>query len=582
MLRIGIYCRYSTELQDETSIEDQTRICRDLAARMGWTAPVVVYADAAISGASRHNRPEFLRMMADLEAGKIDALIIENISRLTRDVEDSAFTMKRAEFHRVKIYPANDNGAPISADMANFQAMMAEMARKQGAQMIHRSMSGLVLGGKSAGGKSYGYQSKARRPNERGGELEIVESEAQIVREIFARYTAEESPRAIAADLNRRGIPSPRAGIERKDGSMTTGLWRDNTLNGNKDRETGILFNPLYAGVRKWNRTKHMKHPDTARRISRVNPKEQWVIEVVPELAIIKPEVWEAAQDRKIDRSHRQTSRQAQRARRLFSGLLRCGSCGSTINSNGVDGKTGKPRVQCSGNASQGICDDPVRAYIEDIESVVLAALRANLYDTRLMDAYIDAYMAERKRLTRQAVNEHDTISKRLAAVDRQMKWLKDAYMAGIVELDQFGADNAPLKAARATLAAKLAIVGGPASTISFHPAAVASFKAALADLSAALCVDGERPSAKLIRSVVDRVIVSPAEEQRKSPFERRALKVEIVGGLDALLSGVTVDRFTTAPVREGGGSGGARAKAQPFATRSFRRAPPGRSASRR
>ncbi len=556
-LRIAIYCRYSTELQDETSIEDQARICRALAKRMGWVEPFTVYADAAISGASRHNRPEYQRMMRDLEDGKFEVLIIENISRLTRDVEDSAYTMKRAEFRNVKIYPASDNGVPISTEMANFQAMMAEMARKQGAQMIHRSMSGLILSGKSAGGKSYGYQSKARRPNERGGELEIVAGEAEIVREIFARYIAGESPKSIAADLNRRGIPSPRAGVKRKNGSMTTGLWRDNTINGHKDREAGILFNGLYAGVRKWNRTKHMKHPDTARRVSRVNPKDQWVIEAVPELAIIKPEVWQAAQDRKIDRSHRQTNRQAQRARRLFSGLLRCASCGSTINSNGVDRKTGKPRVACSGNVSQGICDDPVRAYVEDIEGVVLAALRANLADTRLMNAYIDAYIAERKRLTRHAVNEHDTISKRLAGIERQMKRLRDAYMAGVIELDQFGADNAPLKAEKTALAAKLAIVDGSASAISFHPAAVASFKAALADLSAALCIDGERPSAKLIRSVVDRVIVSPADEKPKSPFERRAMKVEIVGGLDALLSVTAADRLTNTPVREGSGSGG-------------------------
>ena len=496
-------------------------------------------------------------MMDDLQAGKIKALIVENISRLTRDVEDSAFTMKRAVFHEVAIYPANDNGVPISADMANFQAMMAEMARKQGAQMIHRSMSGLILGGKSAGGKSYGYQSKARRPNERGGELEVVENEAAIVREIFHRYIAGESPKAIVTDLNRRGIPSPRAGVGRKNGTITTGLWRDSTLNGNKDRETGILFNPLYAGVRKWNRTKHLKHPDTARRVSRVNPKGEWVIEGVPELAIIMPDIWEAAQNRKVERSHRQATRRAQRAKRLFSGILRCGSCGSTINSNGMDAKTGKPRVQCSGNVSQGICDDPVRAYIEDIEVVVLTALRRNLSDTRLMGVYIDAYMSERKRLTRQAVNEHDAISKRLAGVERQMKRLKDAYVAGVIELDQFGADNAPLKEEKVLLVAKLALVDKPASAISFHPAAVASFKAALGDLGAVLCANGELPSAKLIRSVVDRVIVFPAPERPKSPFERRAVKVEIIGGLDALLNGATVDRFTSLSVREGGGSGG-------------------------
>lgn len=555
--RLAIYCRYSTELQNETSIEDQARICRDLARRVGWPEPITVYSDAAISGASRHNRPEYQRMMADMAAGRFDGLIIENLSRLTRDVEDAAFTMKRAEFHGVRIYPANDKGAPLSGDMANFQAMMAEMARKQGAQMIHRSMSGLVLGGKSAGGKSYGYRSKARRPGERGGELEVVEEDAEIVREIFARYTAGESPKAIATDLNRRGIPSPRAGIKRKDGSIVTGRWSASTLNGNKDRETGILFNSLYAGVRKWNRTKHMKHPDTARRVSRVNSKDQWCITGAPDLAIVKPEVWEAAQNRKADRSFKQNTRSAQRAKRLFSGLLRCGSCGSTINSNGVDAKTGKLRVQCAGNATQGICDNPVRAYVEDIEGVVLSALRVNLADIKLMNAYIDAYVAERRRLTREAVNEHDSIRKRLANVEGKMVRLKNAYMAGVIELDQFGADNAPLKDEKAALVAKLAVVEEPASAISFHPAAVASFKAALADLSSALCVDGERPSAKLIRSVVDRVIVSPAEEKPKSPFERRAMEVEIVGGLDALLGNTATGGLTATFVGELGGSGG-------------------------
>lgn len=86
--------------------------------------------------------------------------------------------------------------------------------------------------------------------------------------------------------------------------------------------------------------------------------------------------------------------------------------------------------------------------------------------------------------------------------------------MAGVIELDQFGADDAPQKAEKVVLATKL------------------------------------------IRSVVDRVIVSSADEKPKSPFERRAMKVEIVDGLDALLSTAT-DRLITTPVGEGCGSGG-------------------------
>jgi site-specific DNA recombinase len=558
MKRIALYCRYSTDLQDETSIEDQTRLCQALAKRMGWTAPIDVYADLAISGASRHNRPEYQRMMRDLDAGVFDALLVENISRLTRDTEDSAHMMKRAKFHGVSIYPANDHGAPISPEMANFHAMMAEMARKQGAEMIHRSMSGLVLNGKSAGGKSYGYQSEARRPNERGGELEIVPHEAEIVREIFTRYIDGESPKSIATDLNKRGVPSPRARIERKNGTVISGLWRDSTINGNKDRETGILFNPLYAGIRKWNRTQHVKHPDTARRVSRINSQAEWCMTEAPELAIVAPDVWDAARARKQDRSFKQTTRHAQRAKRVFSGLMRCGSCGSTVNSNGRDTKTGKPRVKCDGSASMGICENPVRAYIEDIEGVILHALRKNLADAEMLDAYIDAYIDERKRLMRDSVNEHDTITKKLTVIEARIERLYQAYMNGVIEVEKFKTDSEPMKAEKAVLEGKLALVDEPASAISFHPTAVASFKEALGDLSTVLCSDGQKPSSQLIRSVIDRVIITPSAEKPASPFERRKLHVDIIGALDTLLTDHVVGKpICLAPVGEGSGSGG-------------------------
>ena len=113
------------------------------------------------------------------------------------------------------------------------------------------------------------------------------------------------------------------------------------------------------------------------------------------------------------------------------------------------------------------------------------------------------------------------------------------------------------LKEEKSSLAGKLALVQDSTSAVSFHPAAVASFKSALGNLSAVLCTDGELPSAKLIRSVVDRVIVTPSDEKPKSRFQRRAMNVEIIGGLDALLSDAARHRFTTATVRDCVGSGG-------------------------
>lgn len=176
---------------------------------------------------------------------------------------------------------------------------------------------------------------------------------------------------------------------------------------------------------------------------------------------------------------------------------------------------------------------------------------------TRLMNAYVDVYTADRKRLIGEAVSQHDVLSKRLAQIENQSKRLLDAYKAEIIDLQEFDAERAPLKAEKDEITAKLAIADDAASEISFHPSAVASFKSVLSNLSAALCEDGELPSARLVRSVVDRVVVSPSEEKPSSPFERRAMKVQIIGGLDALLSPATKDRFTLSVVGDGDGSGG-------------------------
>lgn len=90
-----------------------------------------------------------------------------------------------------------------------------------------------------------------------------------------------------------------------------------------------------------------------------------------------------------------------------------------------------------------------MRAYVEDIEGVVLAALRANLADTLLMNAFLDVYIAERNRLIGEAVSQHDTLSKRLAQIENQSKRLLDAYKAEIIDLQEFDAERAPLKARR-------------------------------------------------------------------------------------------------------------------------------------
>jgi site-specific DNA recombinase len=63
-------------------------------------------------------------------------------------------------------------------------------------------------------------------------------------------------------------------------------------------RGTGILNNELYVGRLIWNRLRDIKNPDTGRRVSRLNPRSEWIIKEVPELRIISNELWEATKRR--------------------------------------------------------------------------------------------------------------------------------------------------------------------------------------------------------------------------------------------------------------------------------------------
>lgn len=132
------------------------------------------------------------------------------------------------------------------------------------------------------GGITYGYD-KVHKLDDRGepirGLRKINEEQAAIIRRIFDEFLIGKSPRAIAADLNAEGIPSPRGGT-----------WMASTISGNPARQNGILCNDLYNGQIVYNRQSFVKDPDTGKRKSRSNPFEDWTIEEIEELRIMKDE----------------------------------------------------------------------------------------------------------------------------------------------------------------------------------------------------------------------------------------------------------------------------------------------------
>ncbi|WP_210425302.1 recombinase family protein [Spongiibacter thalassae] len=150
------------------------------------------------------------------------------------------------------------------------------------------------------------------------GDREINQDQAEIINQIFRDYAAGISPKAIAKSLNESGIPGPSGKG-----------WTQSTINGNRDRGTGILNNELYIGRLVWNRQRFIKDPDTGKRVPRLNPESEWIIQDVPELAIVDQVLWLAAKERqkKLTKTRKKNDAlwNCRRPKYLFSGLMKCG-----------------------------------------------------------------------------------------------------------------------------------------------------------------------------------------------------------------------------------------------------------------
>lgn len=119
------------------------------------------------------------------------------------------------------------------------------------------------------------------------GDREIIPEEAATVRRIFREFAAGKSPKAIAKDLNKEGVPGPLGRA-----------WGDTSIRGHVTRGTGIVNNALYAGVLVWNRQHFVKDPSTGKRVSRPNPESAWIRTEVSHLKIVDDALWQAARAR--------------------------------------------------------------------------------------------------------------------------------------------------------------------------------------------------------------------------------------------------------------------------------------------
>jgi site-specific DNA recombinase len=270
-----------------------------------------------------------------------EAIWVEDQNRAFRNEADYHLARQRLEFFGGELWNAR---GPIGRVEGSFYAMMDALTLVKLADATRRGMFGIARAGKNAGGKAYGYRAAGV---DQPGVLLIDESQAAIVRRIFAEYVAGAGPRSIASDLNRDGVLPPRGNH-----------WNASTIAGSRARFSGILFNPIYDGRVIWNRQRFRKHPDTRTRQARVNDPADWVEAKAEHLRIIDAATFKRAQVRKdsTTQSPGAGRKRGTSTRYLLSGLIRCGTCASNFTANGLN-RHGQAMFACSRARESGTCD---------------------------------------------------------------------------------------------------------------------------------------------------------------------------------------------------------------------------------
>ena len=483
-MRAALYARYSSDRQNERSIEDQLAVCRRHAAARGWDV-VATFSDAAISGAAMANRPGLQALLTSAGAGVFDLVMVEDEDRLARNLEHQAHVFNRLKLHGVAI--ATLGSDKIGILEVGLKGVMAELYLVNLSQKTSRGMRANAEQGLATGSRLYGYRSAP------GGEVTIVEDEATIVRRICADYVAGATGRDIAAALNAEGVPGPRGGA-----------WNASSINGSRQRGNGILHTDLYAGVKVWNRMEVRKDTATGKRLPIMKPESEWRRTPAEALRIVPQDLWDQVRARKaaegLSRPH-----QLANARKpgIFTGLVKCGWCGASYTSYN-DG-----RLICAGHRERGQTACANRRLVRRawLEERVLEGLRTRLLAPEAVAAYVRAYHAEWTALAGQRADRRRPLERRIAELNRIENRYCDDVEAG--RATQKGYERAiAAEQERDRLETELAALDAEAAppAITLHPRSAERYATLVASLQANLAAMTAEPRDLAARAVIDAV----------------------------------------------------------------------------
>lgn len=361
MISTGIYVRVSTEEQarEGYSIRAQQEKLRTYADIKGWTV-FRVYTDEGISGKDIGGRPAIKELIADVESGKINNVLVYKIDRLTRSTKNLIELIDLFNLHNCAFNSLNesiDTGSATGRMFLKIVGIFAEFERENLAERIRMGRERKVREGYSicSWTQSYGYRRELGQNKQ-----VVVPEEAAVVRRIFNMYLHDNlSLNKIAKTLNAENIPT----------KTQRNLWLGCTVK-------VLLRNPTYLGKVRYS----------------MNDPEKYFEADGQHEAIIEEAIFYQTQE-KLERIRKFSRTKRAGSAVYFCGVLYCSACGGRMttkwnyNRRADGSKKEHANYKCT-NAHRGICSSctlshkkveaAFEKYIHKFENFSIAAPKTN------------------------------------------------------------------------------------------------------------------------------------------------------------------------------------------------------------
>ena len=431
LFHVAEYIRLSRDDGDKVesdSIVNQKKFLADYLNGKETLLVYDIYIDDGFTG-TNYDRPAFRRMIGDIESGKVNCVIVKDLSRFGRDYIDTGRYLERYFPERnVRFISVTDN---IDSFEQSYDMLLPikNIFNEQYARDISRKIHASVLTKQKAGEfigafTSYGYKKSPSDKNR----LVIDEYAAGIVRRIFALYNAGYGKLRIAGILNEDGILCPSA-YKRANGEHyrnanhmdSASYWSYSTIH-------RILQNEMYLG----NMVQGRKYQQMRGKAQAKQP-EDWII--IPEThdAIIDNDTWKKTQDllNRRTRSLDLTSNPS-----VLAGFLKCGDCGrALVKKNNASGIC----YYCGSYVRSGrYACAPHKISYKTLEHILLEDLNAILYNVNSLEEIIMNQQSANFNIKVEHVHEKKKILAELSRIMRLKKSVYEDYREEVLSKEEF------------------------------------------------------------------------------------------------------------------------------------------------